>query len=98
MGKQNKKIENIEQLLAIAGSNLSVLEEEVDIKVQKEYFEMARVLSKKNTDLAELSKQYVENINHLFDEATDIEVKKKDADRFGSCRRCHRIPGNRKFF
>ena len=77
MGKQNKKIENIEQLLAIAGSNLSVLEEEVDIKVQKEYFEMARVLSKKNTDLAELSKQYVENINHLFDEATDIEVKKK---------------------
>lgn len=77
MGKQNKKIENIEQLLAIAGSNLSVLEEEVDIKVQKEYFEMARVLNKKHTDLAELSKQYVENINYLFDEATDTEVKKK---------------------
>lgn len=53
------------------------MEEEVDIKVQKEYFEMARVLNKKHTDLAELSKQYVENINYLFDEATDTEVKKK---------------------
>ena len=40
MSKQGKKIEDIDQLLAMAGSNLSILEEEVDIKVQKEYFEM----------------------------------------------------------
>ena len=36
MSKQGKKIEGIDQLLAMAGSNLSILEEEVDIKVQKE--------------------------------------------------------------
>ena len=36
MSKQGKKIEDIDQLLAMAGSNLSILEEEVDIKVQKQ--------------------------------------------------------------
>ena len=30
MSKQGKKIEDIDQLLAMAGSNLSILEEEVD--------------------------------------------------------------------
>lgn len=47
MSKQGKKIEDIDQLLAMAGSNLSILEEEVDIKVQKEYFEMVNLLSKR---------------------------------------------------
>ncbi len=32
MSKQGKKIEDIDQLLAMAGSNLSILEEEVDIQ------------------------------------------------------------------
>ena len=30
MSKQGKKIEDIDQLLAMAGSNLSILEEEVE--------------------------------------------------------------------
>lgn len=77
MSKQEKKIEDIEQLLAIAGSNLNILEEEVDIKVQKEYFEMVNLLSKQTKDYPEISKQYLENINDLFDEAIDPEVKKK---------------------
>ena len=77
MGKQGKKIENIEQLLAIAGSNLSILEEEVDIKVQKEYFELAEQLSQNPDEYPEISKQYLENINDLFDDAIDPEVKKK---------------------
>lgn len=77
MGKQEKKIENIEQLLAMAGSNLNILEEEVDIKVQKEYFELANLLSKNPKDYPEISKQYIENINDLFDLEIDQEVKKR---------------------
>ncbi len=46
MEKQGKKIEDIDQLLAMAGSNLNILEEEVDIKVQKEYFEMLNSLAR----------------------------------------------------
>lgn len=77
MSKQGKKIEDIEQLLAIAGSNLNILEEEVDIQVQKEYFALAGSLSENVEDYPEISKQYLENINDLFDEAIDDEVKKK---------------------
>lgn len=77
MSKQEKKIEDINQLLAMAGPNLSILEEEVDIKVQKEYFDMVNILSQQSNDYQELSKQYVENINDLFDENISPEIKKK---------------------
>ena len=68
MSKQGKKIEDIDQLLAMAGSNLSILEEEVDIKVQKEYFEMVNLLSKRTENYQKTSKQYLENINDLYDD------------------------------
>lgn len=77
MSKREKKIEDINQLLAMAGSNLNILEEEVDIKVQKEYFELVNLLSKNSGDYQEISKQYLENINDLFDEAIDEEVRKR---------------------
>ena len=77
MNKPEKKIENIKQLLAMAGSNLSVLEEEVDIKVQKEYFTIAGLLSQNSADYPDLAKQYQEHIQDLFDEGVDPEVKKK---------------------
>lgn len=77
MGKQRKKIEDIEQLLAMAGSNLNILEEEVDIQVQKEYFGLVSLLSKQTEEYPKLSKQYLENIDDLFNAATDEEVKKK---------------------
>lgn len=77
MSKQGKKIEDIEQLLAMAGSNLNILEEEVDMQVQKEYFDLAGSLSEHAEEYPEISKQYLENINDLFDEAIDDEVKKK---------------------
>lgn len=77
MGKQGKKIENIDELLAIAGSNLNILEEEVDIKVQKEYFDLAKLLSKNPDDYPEISKHYIENINDLFDDSIDEAIKKK---------------------
>ncbi len=77
MSKQGKKIENINQLLAIAGPNLSILEEEVDVKVQKEYFDMVNILRQQPNHYQELCKQYLENINDLFDENISPEIKKK---------------------
>lgn len=72
-----KKIEDISQLLAMAGSNLNILEEEVDIAVQKQYFALQETLSKSPEDYQNTCKQYVENINDLFDDAIDEEVKKR---------------------
>lgn len=78
MSKRNeKKIEDINQLLSMAGANLNILEEEVDIKAQKQYFEMQDMLSKGPGDYEEICKQYLENINDLFDEAIDEDVKKR---------------------
>lgn len=77
MSKQGKKIEDIDQLLAMAGSNLSILEEEVDIKVQKEYFEMVNLLSKRTENYQKTSKQYLENINDLYDDTIDRKSKRK---------------------
>lgn len=64
-------------LIAKAGRNLNILEEEVDIKVQKEYFALIDALSKKPDEYPELCKQYIENINDLFDENIDEEIKKQ---------------------
>ena len=77
MGKREKKIEDINQLLAMAGSNLNILEEEVDIKVQKEYFELAELLSKNPENYQKISKDYLEHINDLFDNTIDEEKKKR---------------------
>ncbi|MEG0795448.1 MAG: hypothetical protein RR397_02900 [Odoribacter sp.] len=77
MSIQEKKIEDIDHLLAIADSNLNILEEEVDVNVQKEYFDLVNVLSKKSKSYKEICKQFLENINDLFDEAIDLEVKKR---------------------
>ena len=98
MSKQGKKIEDIDQLLAMAGSNLSILEEEVDIKVQKEYFEMVNLLSKRTENYQKTSKQYLENINDLYDDTIDPEIKKENAGRIGNSGRCFGIPCYRKFF
>lgn len=75
--KSEKKIEDISQLLAMAGSNLNILEEEVDIAVQKQYFAMQETLSKSPEDYQKTCKLYVENINDLFDDTIDEEIKKQ---------------------
>lgn len=75
--KSEKKIEDISQLLAMAGSNLNILEEEVDIAVQKQYFAMQETLSKSPEDYQKTCKLYVENINDLFDDTIDEEIKKR---------------------
>ena len=77
MGKEQKKIKGIEQLLAMAGTNLNILEEEVDIKVQKEYFSLAHKISQNSHTYSKIKKEYLEHINDLFNEETDIDVKKR---------------------
>lgn len=61
----------------MAGSNLSILEEEVDIKVQKEYFTMAGLLNQNSANYQSLVRHYQEHIQDLFDESVSPEVKKK---------------------
>lgn len=75
--KNEKKIDDMNQLMAMAGTNLNILEEEVDMKVQKQYFETQDLLSKDPDNYHETCKQYIESINDLFDETIDEGVKKR---------------------
>ena len=77
MSKQDKKIEDIQQLLAFAGSNLNILEEEVDVQVQKEYIELIQKFSSDTQNRQAISQKYLENINDLYDEQVDAEIKKE---------------------
>ncbi len=69
--------QDLHSLLSKAGDNLNILEEEVDLTVQKEYFEIAYELSSDPQKYKQLSSRYLEDINHLFDASVDDETKKR---------------------
>lgn len=69
--------QNIHTFLSKAGENLNILEEEVDLAVQKEYFEIAHELGSKPRKFKQLSSRYLEEINNLFDDSVDDETKKR---------------------
>lgn len=75
--KNGTNWQNLNTLLSNAGDNLNILEEEVDLAVQKEYFEIAYELSSKPRKYKQLSSQYLEEINNLFDDSVDDETKKR---------------------
>lgn len=75
--KIGKNWKDINEFLSNAGDNLNILEEEVDLAVQKEYFDIVQELSQKPRQYKQLSSRYVEEINTLFDESADPEIKKK---------------------
>lgn len=75
--KTGKNWNDMHELLSRAGSNLNILEEEVDLTVQKEYFEIVTELSKNPKKYKIWSAQYVEEINNLFDESINPEIKKR---------------------
>ena len=75
--KIEKNWQTIPAFLSCAGNNLNILEEEVDLSLQKEYFEIIRELSSKPQKYKQLCSQYLEEINNLFDESIDNEVKKR---------------------
>ncbi len=67
----------LNKALTDAGDNLNILEEEVDIEVQKAYFRLAERLSEKEGAFRRLGKMYANRTNDLFDESMDPEEKKK---------------------
>ncbi|MDR1756203.1 MAG: hypothetical protein LBR65_04485 [Culturomica sp.] len=67
----------LNKALAEAGDNLNILEEEVDIEVQKSYFRLAERLSEKEGAFRRLGKVYASRPDDLFDESVDPEEKKK---------------------
>lgn len=77
MNERPLTIEEFNQLLELAGDHLNIVQEAVDINIQNEYLAMLTPLLQNPTDLESLTKQYVENIHDLFDEAIDEKIKKK---------------------
>lgn len=75
--KIGKNWKDISEFLSNAGNNLNILEEEVDLNVQKEYFEIVHKLSEHPLMYKTLSGQYTAHVDMLFEEDTDPEVKKK---------------------
>ena len=66
------QISNLKQLFSISEDKLNILEEEIDVQVQKEYFSLLNKLSKDTNAYTQLTKTYIENINDLFDDAKSI--------------------------
>ena len=77
----DKKIEknwkDIDDLLSKMGPNLNILEEEIDITVQTEYFQLVSFFSKYPDKYKELCQQYRNSIEDLFDETVKSSVKKR---------------------
>lgn len=72
---EGKRAESLGEFLGLAGSDFNVLEEAIDIEVQKEYSLMAHIL-KKEPDFPYLRQKYTEDTTDLFDEDFP-ELKKK---------------------
>lgn len=68
MDKNTEQWQEMNEMLAKAGAHLNILEEEIDIEIQKAYFNLARTLAKAPAKFQALCKQYTEEVNNLFDE------------------------------
>lgn len=73
---EGKNINSFEELLAIAGPNFNILEEEIDIEIQQQYIAMADEI-KQSHDFAILQQKYLHDSSQLFDETLPDEAKKK---------------------
>lgn len=98
MDKNTEQWNEINELLSKNGAHLNVLEEEIDIEIQREYFNLAHSITEKPRKFKQLCKKYTENINQLFDENIPGETKKRNAHRPGDTGRHLHLPGYRKFF
>lgn len=75
--KGDKHLKDLKHLLSESGDKLNILEEEIDLSVQKEYFLLVERLVKHNPNFKKLSARFVEELNELFDESVDLEKKKE---------------------
>lgn len=68
--KEDRLFQNIQNALENLPENFSILEEQIEIEVQMEYFEFSRKIKKKN-----ISEECFKKRDELFD--PEIEVKRK---------------------
>ena len=72
---QGKNIESLSELVSIIGSNFNILEEEIDIEVQKDYILLAHKI-KQDPEFSTKQQKYFHDTAVLFDENTPDEEKK----------------------
>lgn len=77
MDKNTEQWQEMNEMLAKAGAHLNILEEEIDIEIQKAYFKLARTLAKTPAKFQALCKQYTEEVNYLFDENVSLDKKQE---------------------
>lgn len=73
---QEKNIGNLSELLSIIGRNFSILEEEIDVNVQKDFLIMAEKIKQKPR-FAALQQKFLHDPAPLFDENVPDEQKKQ---------------------
>ena len=73
--QDDPKWESVNELLSKAGSQLNILEEEIDVKVQHQYMKLLEELIK-GGDFKVKSKEAIAHAQDLFDETIDEEEKK----------------------
>jgi hypothetical protein len=77
MEQEEKNWKSIDELLSATGKVLNILEEEIDINVQRQYIALARRLLEAEQDRNALLQQARGEIDRLFDETTPAREKKK---------------------
>lgn len=73
---EGKNITSFEELLALAGPNFNILEEEIDIEIQKKYIAMSDEIKRRH-DFAILQQKYLHDDSPLFDETIPDKAKKE---------------------
>ena len=73
--QDDPKWESVNELLSKAGSQLNILEEEIDVKVQHQYMKLLEELIK-GGDFKVKSKEAIAHAQDLFDETINEEEKK----------------------
>lgn len=77
MSQNSKKyIQELRYLISEAGDDLNIIEEQIDIDVQKEYFKYSNKLPHYGIHYDKMCADYLENIDDIFIEETDLELKR----------------------
>lgn len=77
MSQNSKKyIQELRYLIAEAGDSLNIIEEQIDFEVQKEYFKYSNKLPQFGVHYDRMCADYLENIDDIFIDETDLELKK----------------------
>jgi hypothetical protein len=77
MEHEEKNWKSINDLLSDSGRTLNVLEEEIDINVQRQYMALSKRLGNESTDYETLVQQARDDMNKLFDETVDDHAKQQ---------------------